>query len=226
MGQLLSYLKIIMRRGWIVLLAIILLAGVAFGISTYLLENSPVYQSTVQVLISPARSDFGQAQAAKTLLNSYVAWLDSNYRAAEVIDRLDLTMTPEQLRSDVSFAADDLRLVVKIEVENSNGDTANDIARTWADLLIEWRNEENQKNRREDRIDATRLDDPRYALDSPKRAINTAAGGIAGLLIGLLIVFLMEFSASGTIRTTADIERFLAVPVLAAVPPESKRGQG
>lgn len=223
MGQLAAYLKIIARRGWIVLVIMILLAGVAFGVSTFMLERSPVYQSTVQVLIQPARSDFGQAQAAKTLLNSYVAWLDSNYRAAEVIDRLDLTMTPEQLRSDVSFAADDLRLVVKIEVENRDGNTANDIARTWADLLIEWRNEENQQNRREDRIDATRLDDPRYALSSPKRLINTAAGAIGGLLIGLIIVFLLEFAQSGTVRTAGDIERFFDAPVLAAVPPETKR---
>ncbi len=220
MQQLGTYVRILLRRGWIMLLLAVVTAGAAFGFSTYMLERAPVYKSTVQILIQPARSDFGQAQAAKTLLNSYVAWLDSNYRAREVIERLNLDMTPEELRADARFAADDLRLVVRIDIENRNGDVANDIARTWGDLLIEWRNEENQKNRREDRIDAIRLDDPRYVLDSPKRLINTAAGGILGFLIGLVVVFVLEYIEAGIIRSADDVSRFLGVPVLGSIPPQ------
>jgi len=219
MQQLQTYVRILIRRGWIMLLLAVIAAAAAFGFSTYMLERAPVYESTVQILIQPARSDFGQAQAAKTLLNSYVAWMDSNYRAQAVIDRLSLDMTPTELRNDVKFAADDLRLVIRVDVENENGDLANDIARTWADLLIEWRNEQNQQNYREDRIDAIRLDEPRYVLSSPKRVINTAAGAILGFLIGVAIVFALEYIESGIIRSPEDIDRFLGLPVLGAVPP-------
>lgn len=219
MAQFQTYLRILLRRGWIMVLLAVLTAGAAFGFSQIKEERAPVYRSTIQILIQPARTDYGQAQAAKTLLNSYMAWMDSNYRAQAVIETLDLDMTPDELRGDVQFAADDLRLVIRIDVDNQNGDVANDIARTWAEMFIQWRNEENQQNYREDRIDASILDDPRYALEEPNTPINTAAGGLLGFLVGLAIVFLLEFIESGVIRSAEDIERFIDLPLLGAIPP-------
>lgn len=219
MQQFTLYVRILLRRGWIMALLAVLTAASAFVFSQIMERRAPVYESTIQILIQPARTDFGQAQAAKTLMNSYVAWMDSNYRAQTVIDRLQLDMTPEQLRSDIAFAADDLRMVIRLDVEHRNGDVANDIAREWANLFIEWRNEENQQNRREDRIDAQILDDPRYTLASPNTTINTAAGAILGFLIGLAVVFVLEFIESGVIRSPEDVERYLDLPMLGAIPP-------
>jgi capsular polysaccharide biosynthesis protein len=119
----------------------------------------------------------------------------------------------------VTIASDDSRLVIQIDVEQPNGDTANDIARTWANLFISWRDQENQKVRREDRIDAQIIDDPRYVLDQPKTKINTLAGAILGLLIGMGIVFALEFMDSGVIRSSEDVDRLLELPLLAAIPP-------
>lgn len=213
------YLRILLRRGWIVLLLALITAVSAFVFSTIKEQTAPVYKSTIKILVQPSRTDFGQAQAAKTLLRSYVAWMDSNYRAAEVIDVLKLDTVPETLRSDVTIASDDSRLVIQIDVEQPNGDTANDIARTWANLFISWRDQENQKVRREDRIDAQIIDDPRYVLDQPKTKINTLAGAILGLLIGMGIVFALEFMDSGVIRSSEDVDRLLELPLLAAIPP-------
>jgi capsular polysaccharide biosynthesis protein len=108
--------------------------------------------------------------------------------------------------------------VLRIEVEHPNGDVANDIAREWAGLFIQWRNQENEEVRREDRIDAEILDDPVYGIERPKIAINTAAGGILGFLIGLGIVFVLEYLESGIIRSPDDVDRVLAIPVLSAIP--------
>ena len=201
------------------LLLAVLVAVAAFGFSTIVEERAPIYKSTIRILIQPARTDFGQAQAAKQLLRSYVAWMDSNYRAADVIDVLQLDVTPEELRGDVTIASDDSRLVIQIDVEQPNGDVANDIARTWADLFIQWRNEENDKVRREDRIDGIIIDDPRYVLDSPKTKINTVAGAILGFLVGLGIVFVLEYVEAGIIRSPEDVDRFLEIPVMGAIPP-------
>lgn len=217
--QLQTYVRILRRRGWIILLLIILTAAAAFGFSQIEERRNPVYRSTIQILVQPARTDFGQAQAAKTLLRSYVAWMDSNYRAQDVIDALQLDMVPDQLRGDVTIASDDSRLVIQIDVDHQIGDVANDIARTWAELFVQWRNEENQRLRREDRIEAVIIDDPRYTLQSPNTKINTAAGGVLGLLIGMGIVFALEYLESGIIRTPEDINRALSAPVLGIIPP-------
>jgi capsular polysaccharide biosynthesis protein len=104
-------------------------------------------------------------------------------------------------------------------VEHEIGDVGNDIARTWAELLVQWRNEQNETQRREDRIEAIIIDDPRYVLDSPKTIINTLAGGILGALIGGGIVFALEYLEAGIVRTPGDVERFLDLAVLGAIPP-------
>lgn len=201
------------------LLLAIIAAAAAFGFSRIMLARAPVYKSTIKILVQPLRTDFGQAQAAKILLDSYVAWMDSDYRAADVIDALQLDMVPSTLRSDVTIASEAQRLVIQIDVENPNGDVANDIARKWAELFIQWRNEENQKVRREDRIEAQIIDDPRYVLEFPKTGINTAAGAIMGFLIGLAIVFVLEYIEAGIIRSPEDVDRFLMIPVLGSIPP-------
>lgn len=214
-----DYIRILRRRGWIMLLLAALTAAAAFGFSEIRERHSPVYRSTITILVQPSRTDWGQAQAAQQLLRSYVAWMDSNYRAQDVIDALALDMTPSQLRSDVTIASDNSRLTIQIDMDHEIGDVANDIARSWAELFIQWRNEENQRVRREDRIEAIIIDDPRYRLYQPNTKINTAAGGILGILIGFGIVFAWEYMESGVIRAPDDVDRAISAPVLGVIPP-------
>ncbi|MCC6905553.1 MAG: lipopolysaccharide biosynthesis protein, partial [Anaerolineae bacterium] len=53
----------------------------------------------------------------------------------------------------------------------------------------------------------------------PNTKINTIAGGILGLLVGLAIVFVLEYLEAGIIRSPEDVDRFLSIPVLGAIPP-------
>ena len=210
-----EYFRILRRRGWIIVLLAGLTAASALVFSTV---QNPVYRATVNVLVQPARTDFGLAQSAKLLLDSYVAFLDTDNSAAAIIQDLQLDMLPETLRADVSIAAEAQRFLITIEVDNENGDAANDIARKWAELLVQWRNDENQKQRREDRVTALLLDAPRYVLDHPRRGLNTAAGGVLGILLGGLLIFFLEYWDAGILRTRADVERQLNLAVLGAIP--------
>ncbi|GDX67306.1 hypothetical protein LBMAG37_04600 [Anaerolineae bacterium] len=210
-----EYFRILRRRGWIIVLLAILTAASALVFSTV---QNPVYRATVNVLVQPARTDFGLAQSAKLLLDSYVAFLDTDNSAAAIIQDLQLDMLPEALRADVSIAAEAQRFLITIAVDNENGDAANDVARKWAELLVQWRNDENQKQRREDRVTALLLDAPRYVLDHPRRGLNTAAGGVLGILLGGLLIFFLEYWDAGILRTRADVERQLNLAVLGAIP--------
>lgn len=210
-----EYFRILRRRGWIIVLLAILTAASALVFSTV---QNPVYRATVNVLVQPARTDFGLAQSAKLLLDSYVAFLDTDNSAAAIIQDLQLDMLPEALRADVSIAAEAQRFLITIAVDNENGDAANDVARKWAELLVQWRNDENQKQRREDRVTALLLDAPRYVLDHPRRGLNTAAGAVLGILLGGLLIFFLEYWDAGILRTRADVERQLNLAVLGAIP--------
>lgn len=210
-----DYLAIIRRRGWLILLLAVLTSAAAFGFSKI---QTPVYQSSLRMLVQPARTDFGQAQAAKQLLRGYVQWIHSSYRAAKVIDELKLDMTPEQLLSDIEVASDDSSFVIQLNVENTDPNLANDIARTWGNTFIQWRIDDNATQRKEDRVDAEFIDDPQAGLDRPNTKINAAAGAIFGALLGTIIVFVLEWIESGVVRRSEDVEKYLDIPVIGTIP--------
>ena len=213
--NLMDYVNILLRRGWIMILLAVIAAGSAFFLSK---QQTPVYRSTQRVLMQPTRADLGLTEASKTLLGNHVAWLDSEFRAQEIIDRLQLDMTPAQLKSAVTIASDPLNLTIQIDADMPDGDLANDVAREWGNRLIEYRNEENQRARREDHINARLQDNARYSLLRPQPVINTIAGAILGLLLGGVIVFILEYLESSVVRSRDDLERSAGIPVLATVP--------
>ena len=214
--NLIDYARILARRGWIMLLLAAIAAGAAFLFSRQL---DPVYRATQKALMVPSRSDFGLTQAAKQTLNSHVAYLNSSLRAAEVIDRLQLDMTPEQLRADVRIAPDLDSLIIQIDAEHKDPGQAERIAASWADLLVIYRNDQNQQGRREDRIVARLQDRPVTVLARPNLRINTLVGFLAGFFVGGVIVFALEYLESAIVRRREDLEAIGGLPVLAAVPP-------
>lgn len=212
-----DYLRILRQRGWIILLMMVLVAAAAFGFSRMQTE---VYTSSLRLLVLPTRSDFGQAQAAKELLRSYEQWLRSSYRAQAVINELQLDMTAPALLADMQAASDSASYIINLTIENTDPDLGNDIARTWGNQLIQWQTENNDALRKEDRINVEFLDDPQVSLDRPRTLINTAAGAVFGLLLGLVLVFLLEWLASGVMRRSEDVERYLDIAVVGTIPQE------
>ncbi len=210
-----EYLFILRRRGWILILLAVLTAASAYVFSKV---QTPVYKATAYILIQPARNDNGLTITAKNLLRAYVTWMQTRTNAQKVIDQLQLDRVPESLLGDVTIASDDSRFVIQIDVKNENGDLANDVALKWADLFIQWRNDQNALARKEDRVDAFLLDPPRYELFSPKLAVNVPAGAVLGLLLGGVAIFILEYLESSVIRSPQDVERVLALSVLGAIP--------
>jgi len=210
------YIRVLTRRWWIILVAVVATAVSAVVFSRL---QTPTYQSTAEVVVQPARADFGLTQTAKILLRSYMTVADSNYWAQDVIDRLRLDTTPQALRAQARFAAQDDRMVISIEVESTDGEEANRIARTWAELLQEWRNSENQRQRKEDRVDAFLRDEPAYSQSWPPRLpIMAAAGAIFGLILAVVIVFALEWIEAGVFLTSRDLEQSAGVIVLGTIP--------
>ena len=210
-----DYMRILIRRGWIIILLALLATGSAYFLSS---RQTRIYRSIQIVLIQPARSDFGLTESSKAQLNSLRLYLDSTFTAAKVIDALQLDMTPTDLKGAVKISVDQLTLSLTISVDMPDGDLANDVAKAWGQQLVQFRDQENQKVRREDQVNALLQDNPRYDLLAPRPVINAAAGGLLGLLLGAIIVFVLEYLESSVVRRREDLERGLDIPVLAAIP--------
>ena len=213
--ELKDYFRIIRQRGWLILVLMALTAAAAFGFSRM---QTPVYQASLRLLVKPGRTDFGQAQAAKELMSGYQQWLFSSYWAQRVIDLLQLDRTAGDLLGDVNVASDSANRVISLTVENTDPGLANDIATAWGNLLIQQQVEDNKRLRQEDRIFIEFIDDPQVGLDRPRTTINTAAGAVFGLLLGVALIFLLEWLASGVLRRREDVERYLDIPVIGSIP--------
>lgn len=210
-----EYFRILRRWGWLLVLAALLTAGAAYIFSK---AQTPIYRSTVVVNVQ-FRPDLGTTQSAQTLLRSYVTVIDTETYAQKVINTLGLDRTPTDLLGNVTIASDASRFVVQIDVRDANGDVANSIAKAWAEDFVSWRNVQNAQQLLPDKVTAVVVDPPKYALYLPTTKINVLAGGILGLLLGGVIVFVVEYVEAGVIRTSNDVERALSLSVLGAIPP-------
>lgn len=213
--NLLEYGRILWRRGWIMVLLAVIAAASAYFLSS---RQTPIYRSTQLVLIQPSRNDLGLTEATTRLMESYVVYLNSSDRAQEVINTLNLDMLARDLQGKATIAANRNNLTVQIDIDLPDGELANDVARTWGNLLVQYRTAENQTVRQEDRIDALLPDGARYRLLQPNILINTLAGAIIGFLLGGIVVFVLEYLESSVVRRREDIERQLELPVLATIP--------
>ncbi len=213
--ELQDYLQIAKRRWWIVVLVALVAAASAFVFSRL---QTPIYKSSMKLTIQPARTDFGQTQAAKQLLLSYISIIRTERNAAEVGKRLQLDYSPAYIYGQTRMADDAASYGVEIEVRDYDGETANRIAREWAQLFVEFRNRDNAKQRREDRVEAIMGDDPRYVQDYPRTGVNTAAGLLLGLAAGVAIAALIEWRQSALLRTPKDVERNLSLPIVGTIP--------
>ncbi len=213
--NLVDYVRVLRRHGWILLLAAALTAGSGYVFSK--LQTS-VYRSTQKILIKPARSDFGLTQTLKQLLEGWGERLRTELRAQDAISTLKLDMTPADLKSQVTITADVNSMLITIDADMKDGEVGNRVARVYGEQFIEWRAQENQPLQLADRINAELLDAPQYALLRPNTKINVLAGALLGLLIGGVVVFVLEFLDSNVVRRTNDVERFLQLPVLGTLP--------
>ena len=213
--NLIDYGRILLRRGWILVLLALIAAGSSYFLTS---RQTSQYRAVQFVLIQPARTDNGLTLAIIQLMNSYQVYLKSTERAQEVIDTLKLDLLADDLLSKTDIVTNRDNLTIEIDVTLPDQQMAADVARTWGNLLVTYRTVENQKVQQTDRVFATLPDKATVGPYSPKPLISAAAGGILGLILGGVIIFVLEYLESSIVRRREDIERMLEIPVLATIP--------
>jgi capsular polysaccharide biosynthesis protein len=215
-----EYWRIIRKRGWIVIVAMVLAAILAFGIS-YLQRDE--YQATVDVSTVPARPDWGLGNTAKDLMRNFTANLKTPEVAAGVIARQQLDMNPYDLLANTQVEPDSSTFTIKIRVQDADGEVAKLAALGFADEFYEERTAYYAQLDKADRIEVKiRSRDIGYEQTQPKPRLNAIAGAVLGFLLGLAIVLLMTWMEADLLRTPDATERVLGVPVLGAIPRQGK----
>ena len=214
--QLRDYFRILRKRGWIILVLVIITATTALVVSRL---QTPVYRSTIYLNVWPARLDWGLQQTIKGLMRNYAGDIQSREAALEVIKRLKLDITPEELRAKLTVSPIESDFLIQIDADDYDPIIAQKIAQTAAERFVEKMKAYNLKQDRQDQVDVTIRD---YAqpgkLHKPKWKINVLAGAFFGLLVGGLVVFIMEWLEADVLRTSEDVEKHTGVAVLGAIP--------
>jgi len=147
------------------------------------------------------------------LVNTYREITTSNRVLHRVIDALGIEMTADEVRGMVSVTALRDTEIIRISVENTDpnfaSNLANAIAHVFMEEVVELMRIENVHI-----IDEARL--PEYPI-RPQPLLNLALAGVLGFMLGLGLVFLIEY-LDNTVKTSESIEKRLELPVLGVIP--------
>jgi len=217
-----DYWLILRRRWWLIL---VVAAATTGGSYLYCRTQTPIYQTTVRLLVQPARADLGLTEATNRLLRQYSLQLQSDQLAGTVSERLKLDLTPQALQSMVVAAAVPEDFAIVMQVTDVDPTRARDIALVLADEFEQDQAVRMSSQDPRDRVDVTMMNRPGLGeMISPKTKTTVVAALLFGLLLGGLLVLAVEFF-DDTLKTADDVERWVKAPLLGVIPPVA-RGEG
>jgi capsular polysaccharide biosynthesis protein len=209
--------SIIRKRMGVIVITTILSVLASGVLSFYVL--TPVYEASTQILVNQSKDkealyNFNEVQTNIQLINTYSVIIKSPAILEKVNEDLDLNMSTAALNEKVSVASEQNSQVVNIVVQSESQRKAVEIANKTAEIfqkeIIKIMNIDN----------VTILAKSTISADSgpvkPQPILNIIIAFIIGLMVGLGIVFLIEY-LDYTIKTEEDIEKELALPTLGVI---------
>lgn len=213
-------LATIKKRFWIVILTTV----IAVGISVVMTNRTKVqlYQAKTTMIVnietyenqSVLTSD--QISAGQKLAVLYGEIIKSRSVLQPVIEKLNLEMTPQQLAGMISVSQVNDTHIMNLSVTDTDPDRAKAIANTIPGVFTE-------EVKRTIKANGVEVLDPSlggYPIVS-NSSNKVLIAGVLGVMIGLFIIFLIEF-LDNKVKTPQDMEKYFNIPVLGVIPNENK----
>lgn len=213
--QIKDYLNVLRKRWWVVLLVAFSAACAAYGISKL---QSPLFRSRAIYQITFNRLDTGGNAFADKLLNSYVGLVYQPDKMQAISDQLGVDQSGETLMKYVRVQPQPDNLTITIEADAFDPSTSQQIASLVGNVLNTQIVEVNRNLTGEDRAFPQLVQSARVGyLAKPQTKINVLAGGLLGGILGLLLIFILEYM-DDTLKTSADVERFAGLSTIGLIP--------
>ncbi|MGI6344627.1 MAG: YveK family protein [Bacillota bacterium] len=179
---------------------------------------TPIYRSSTTLLVwrtptDPTQVSHADIQVSRQLVETYREIARSNTVLQDVIDDLHLNLTPVDLRKVVQVSARGETEIIEIAVESPAPLQARRIARTIANSFMK----NVTRLMRVDNVVVVDEADLPLKPVKPRKALTVAVAGLVGLMSGVFLAFLLAY-LDNTIKTGDDVERYLGLTLLAAVP--------
>ncbi len=211
--------QIVRKRIWIIVIVTLITSLTAAIISFFYI--TPIYESSTQLLVNKSQRDtdniynLSDINTNLKLVDTYSVIIKSPRIMELVIRDLGLELNAHQLTSKVKVSPVRNSQVISITVQDRDQHVAaaiaNGIANIFKTEIINIMNVDNVQILTEARAET----DP--VPVKPKPQLNIMIAFVAGLMLSLGIVFLIEFFDQ-SIHTEKDVERLLNLPVLGSIP--------
>lgn len=206
----------LLRRWYLIFLCFVLASGIAFYVSFYIL--TPIYEAESSLFLGKEKDSIAaislmDMQTNTQLISDYRELIKSRLVSEQVIADLNLDMDYETFVKRVGITVLSDSRLFKISFKSSNPQLARDVTNQLAKVIMSRAADIiNVKNIQV--IDRALL--PIHPVE-PQKARNVMMAALLGLMVGVGIVFLMEFM-DHTFKKPEDVERILDLPVLGTVP--------
>ncbi len=213
---------VLLRKFWIIFMAGIGVALMAFLVSKFVLQ--PTYSSTTKVYVlnkqeSSSTITYADLQSGTQLTKDYMTLVTSRTVIEQVIATLNLDLKYKDLVEMVTVENPADTRLLNITVEYKDPFMAKQIAdaiRDASSVHIQQVMDIEQVNKAED---ANIPEEP----SSPNTLRNTILGGLVGGFISVFVILLI-FMLDDTMKTPDDIEKYLEISVLSSIPRQDTAG--
>lgn len=216
--ELADYLKVLRRRWWMVLLAMVLCVAGAAGAS-YL--QKPRFTTAVQLLVAGSANETSTdelvaRQLAAQRAGAYSLLLGTAPAVSEVASRVGAAAS----HPAVTAAADGTSPFITLTVTADTAQAAQAIANGYAPLIPEIVAKLEQRPTTSS-VTITAMSPAALPSvpSSPQPVRNMSIGLVLGLILGLVGALTRE-SLDARLRDSAEIERFTGVTLLGSIPKE------
>ncbi|MCB0194324.1 MAG: polysaccharide biosynthesis tyrosine autokinase [Anaerolineae bacterium] len=207
--ELRSYLEIIWRRKWILVITFVITVFFA-AVGTFFI--TPTYTTSATIRLEPGggNAGFEEIQYSDRLMNTYREIATTDPLIEEIERRLDVNELPE---IDVVMPAN--TELMRIVAESQNPTLAAHVANILAELLItESRKAETRRSFVLSLVEPATVP---TKTSQPKVELNIALGIVFGLAAGLGLVFLFE-NLDNKLYTTEQVEAATTSSIIGLIP--------
>lgn len=214
-----EYFAIIKKRFWIIALLAIISALISGVISFFMLK--PVYEAKSTLIVNTEKNEETQMitgdqfSVTQKLAVTYGEIIKSRAVLEDVIKNLKLDNEYEDLVKNVTVSPVKDTQIISISVQDTNKQKARDIANEIPKVFAKEAKRITKANDIQV-IDKAIL--PQNPI-KPNKMMNMAIAAVLGAMIGLFVVFLIEY-LDNKLKTPQDIEKHLGLSVLGVVPNE------
>jgi capsular polysaccharide biosynthesis protein len=212
--QLSDYVQVLTKRWWVIALTLLAAAVGAFGVSKLLPDT---YRSQAVYLAFANQADNGLNIVLRNSMNSYRELVMQPDVLDQISQSIGLDISGERWMRDVAIQPRPDEQKIVIEVDAPSLDQSMAMADAVGDRIVAEVNSINSRLEGTARINLQQIQRARLIAIQPNTRINVLAGAFLGLIVGILLAYILEY-LDDTLKTSADVERFVGLTTIGAIP--------